>query len=728
MFASVSRSKPSDAARVRDLEAKFEAIDRSQAVIEFGLDGIVLWANGNFLATMGYALDEVVGRHHSLFVEPADRDSADYAEFWRRLGSGTFTTAEYKRIAKGGREVWLQASYNPILDAAGRPYKVVKFATDVTADRLKVADFAGQIAAVGRAQAVIAFDLNGIILEANANFLAAMGYTAAEIVGQHHRMFVEPAHRSSREYAAFWERLRLGEYIAAEFKRVGKDGREVWIQASYNPIFDLNGRVFKIVKFATDVTAAKQRAMDVEGQIAAIQRAQAVIAFALDGTILDANENFLAVMGYTAAEVLGQKHRMFVDEDEARGQAYRDFWASLNRGAFVSAEFKRVGKGGREVWIQASYNPIFDPSGRPVKVVKFATDITERVRERVKMEQLSLVADGTDNSVIITDADRRIEYVNPGFERLSGYRREEVIGKSPGSVLQGRHTDAATVKRIRDKLHRGEAFYEEILNYSKDQAPYWISLAINPVRDASGRVVRFVSVQANVTETKQRSLEYTLKLDTIGETNALAEWQPDGRLAQANATVERLGGCITAETVPLDRLLTPEDRAQLAAGAGLRREVAWPKSDGGSIVLDAVFSALRDLQGRTRRILMCASDVSDRRQTIDETTAAMADLKTSGEKIASIVSEIDNIAFQTNILALNAAVEAARAGDAGRGFAVVAGEVRTLARQSATSARDIHVLVRDNRERMNQLAASLARLDDKGEPDAAAGPPMLKRA
>ena len=204
---------------------------------------------------MGYGLGEVQGKHHSMFVEPSYRDSAEYREFWASLNRGDYQTAEYKRIGKGGREVWIQASYNPILDLNGKPFKVVKFATDVTAQKLQTADFAGQIAAIGKSQAVIEFNLDGTIIWANPGFLSAMGYGLGEVQGKHHSMFVEPSYRDSAEYREFWASLNRGDYQTAEYKRIGKGGREVWIQASYNPILDLNGKPFKVVKFATDVTA-----------------------------------------------------------------------------------------------------------------------------------------------------------------------------------------------------------------------------------------------------------------------------------------------------------------------------------------------------------------------------------------------------------------------------------------------------------------------------------------
>ncbi|RZK85320.1 MAG: PAS domain S-box protein, partial [Methylobacterium sp.] len=242
------------ALKVREAQAKLAALNRVQGLIEFDLDGRILSANGNFLDAVGYTLPEVVGQHHSLFVDPEYRDSADYRAFWEHLRGGGFESGQFRRVGRGGRPIWIQASYNPMLDARGRPYKVVKFATDITRQRTEEADRAGQIAAIHKVQAVIAFDLDGMVLEANDNFLTAMGYGRDEVVGQHHSLFVEAGYRDSEAYRAFWAALRNGTYQAAQFRRLGKDGREIWIQASYNPILDAGGRPYKVVKFATDIT------------------------------------------------------------------------------------------------------------------------------------------------------------------------------------------------------------------------------------------------------------------------------------------------------------------------------------------------------------------------------------------------------------------------------------------------------------------------------------------
>jgi methyl-accepting chemotaxis protein len=242
--------------RLRNLDyaAQDAALNRSQAVIEFNMDGTIITANENFLDALGYSLNEIKGRHHSMFVEPSERDSASYREFWAALNRGDYQAAEYKRIGKGGKEVWIQASYNPVLNDKGQPFKVVKFATDVTAQKLRNADLAGQIEAIGKSQAVIEFNMDGTIVTANENFLKALGYALGEIKGKHHSMFVEPSERDSGKYREFWASLNRGQYQAAEYKRIGKNGREIYIQASYNPILDLNGKPFKVVKYATDVT------------------------------------------------------------------------------------------------------------------------------------------------------------------------------------------------------------------------------------------------------------------------------------------------------------------------------------------------------------------------------------------------------------------------------------------------------------------------------------------
>ncbi|MGC2777184.1 MAG: PAS domain-containing methyl-accepting chemotaxis protein [Bradyrhizobium sp.] len=389
-----------------DAEAQLAALSRASAVIEFRLDGTIITANKNFLDALGYQLQEIQGKHHSMFVVPAERDSAAYREFWAALGRGEFQAAEFKRVAKGGGEIWLEASYNPVLDSSGKPVKVVKFATDITKRKLRSMADASKLAAIDRAQAMIEFKLDGTIVDANQNFLHALGYRLDEIQGNNHSMFIEPALRDSPAYREFWAALNRGEYQAGEYKRIGKGGKEVWILATYNPVLDASGRPIGVVKFATDVTAQKLKNADLAGQIEAIGKSQAVIEFNMDGTIVTANDNFLRALGYTLPEIQGKHHSMFVEQSERDGSSYREFWANLNRGQYQAAEYKRIGKGGKEVYIQASYNPILDLNGKPFKVVKYATDVTRQVlvrmgneRVRAMMESVAAGAEELNASV-----------------------------------------------------------------------------------------------------------------------------------------------------------------------------------------------------------------------------------------------------------------------------------------------------------------------------------------
>lgn len=687
--------------------AKLTALSKSHALIEFNPDGNILSANENFLRVMGCRLEEIRGKHHQIFLDPEDREDAAYRRFWEALRRGEYQSGVFRRRAFDGREVWIQASYDPILDSSGRTIGVVKVATDVTDRVVLDADRAGQVAAINKSHAVIEFELDGTIITANKNFLDAMGYELNEVQGKHHSIFVEPSERSSEAYRAFWDRLREGAHQAAEFRRIAKDGREVWIQASYNPIFDMAGRPFKIVKFATDVTEQKLRNADHTGQIMAIGKSQAVIEFNLDGTIRDANENFLQTVGYSLEELRGQHHRMLVLPRERESAAYKAFWDRLRNGEFQAGTFQRVGKGNREVWIEATYNPILDMNGVPFKVVKFATDVTERVEQERQFKILSLVADGTDNSVIITDAAGLIEYVNPGFVRLTGYSTQEVIGRKPGDLLQGAHTDPGTVARIREKLRAREPFYEEILNYTQHGEPYWISLSINPVFDAAGNLERFISVQANITETKLKAIEASERIEAIERSNLVIEWDENRELVAVNEIARRtigvddLAAGQAEQILSLARLIDIDDQERLMRGESVVRAVSIQRDDAPDLHLSATIQPMRDVQGRLRRVVAYAIDESERRGAVERSQEMMDDVLT---QISLIAKNIAGVSGQTNLLALNATIEANRAGEAGRGFAVVASEVKTLAQRSSSLSTEIGGLVTQTKDQIEKLS------------------------
>lgn len=231
-----------------------KALDRSQAIIEFTPEGRILTANANFLAVVGYKLDEIVGQHHKIFVSKGDSDTPEYAAFWSDLAAGNYKSAQFRRIDRSGGTVFIQATYNPVLDRHGKVVKIIKFASNITEAEMEKRNLEGQIEAVGRSNAVIEFEPDGTVITANANFLSALGYDLEEIVGRHHSIFVPKAERESDAYANFWSELNGGAFKAGEFERVSKSGEPVFIQASYNPVLGLDGQVRKVVKIAADVT------------------------------------------------------------------------------------------------------------------------------------------------------------------------------------------------------------------------------------------------------------------------------------------------------------------------------------------------------------------------------------------------------------------------------------------------------------------------------------------
>ncbi|AKA23095.1 methyl-accepting chemotaxis protein [Pseudomonas chlororaphis] len=250
-----------------------------------------------------------------------------------------------------------------------------------------IAQQAGLLEAIDRSMAVIEFDLEGTVLRANDNFLRTMGYQAEQVVGHPHRQFCNAEFVRGSGYRELWARLKNGQFESGTFERVNAKGQPVWLEASYNPIRDADGKVFKVVKYALDVTEKIQQESESRGKLHAIDRAMAVIEFNLDGSVITANQNFLDRLGYSLAEIKGKHHRIFCTPELTNSSAYQDFWRRLNQGEFFSGQFERVDKRGQSLWLEANYNPVYDAAGRLCKVVKFASDVTARVEKHAQDAQ-----------------------------------------------------------------------------------------------------------------------------------------------------------------------------------------------------------------------------------------------------------------------------------------------------------------------------------------------------
>lgn len=608
-----------------------------------------------------------------------------------------------------------------------------------SADSRTLVELRGKIAAINKSQAVIEFKLDGTVITANDNFLSAVGYRLDEIQGRHHALFVDLDYRSSDEYRRFWEKLGRGEYDSGQYKRLGKGGKEVWIQASYNPIFDARGTPFKVVKYATDVTTQVVTAAEHRGQIAAINRVQAVVDFSLDGKILGANDNFLNTLGYRLEEVRGQHHSMFVDAAYRGSEEYRRFWEKLARGEYDSGQYRRIGKGGKVVWIQASYNPILNADGKPYKVVKYATDVTEQVRIAAENGRIKSALDKSSASVMLADDSFNVIYINESAQKLfldaqTEFRRD-LVNFDAGRIL------GASI----DIFHRNPAHQRQMLAGLKASHAAEIRIGgrvmrivASPVTDSGGErygtVVEWfdrtqeVSSEEQVAAIVKQAVDGNLtdRLPLEGKTGFFATLA--GGLNQLLESTEQMVVKIKLAADEVQRGAEEISRGNMDLSQRTEEQSSSLEETASSMEqMTSTVKQTAESAGQANQLAVAARNQAEKGgEVVGRAVSAMTEINQSSRKIADIIGVIDEIAFQTNLLALNAAVEAARAGEQGRGFAVVATEVRSLAGRSATAAKEIKGLIQDSVKKveggsllvtqsgqtLEQIVASVKRVSD----------------
>ncbi len=632
-----------------ELNVRASITDMTCIVSDANLKGDILSVNDKYIEVSKYSRNELIGQPHSITRHP-DMPKSVFKKVWSTIGRGGVFRGVIKNLAKNGEPYYVDATIAPVLGSNGKPRKYIGVRYDITEAELERQNMKGIVDAINSAYGYIEFDTEGNILAANPNFLQLMGYQLDEVVGKHHRIFAEPGFANSASYTQFWDDLRSGKHVTGTFHRVTKSGGGVWIQATYSPVKDETGRVFKVIKIATDVTKEK---LEIVGQLDAIGKAQAMAEFSMDGVILNANENFLNMFGYTYNELCGQNYSSLLDPAERNSSKSQAVWAKLQQGGFDAGQHKYAAKGGGILWIQTFHSALVDLNNKPFKAIMYATEITDQI---IASQMLEAAVVQTRDVISSAKDGNLVERVP--IEGKDGEIAD--LCSSVNSLLDTTDKVMSEVGRVLEALAKGNL--NEKIDNSYQGSFGKLSSDVNLTTKNLLDIVGSISKSANIISV------------TSGEI-AAGNSDLSARTEKQAASLEETAASIEEMTSTVKQNADNAQQAnQLAIGASGVAE------KGGEVV---------------NQVVVTMSSIND-----------------SSKKIVDIIGVIDGIAFQTNILALNAAVEAARAGEQGRGFAVVATEVRNLAQRSAAAAKEIKTLIGDS---VNKVADGTKLVDEAGE-------------
>ena len=730
-------------------------------MIKFTPDGTIIDANALFLSSVGYSRKEVQGQHHRIFVDEETANSREYGEFWKQRALGVSFSGTFSRVTAEGDRLWLFGIYLPVKGPTGEISKVIKICFDITKQKEIEIDREEKLNAINNTQAVVEFSPDGRIQKANDNFLNTMGYEANQVVGQHHTMFVSKEDAASEQYQHFWKELARGHAQEGLFKRFDSEGRVVFIQGTYTPIRNVNGIVYKVVKFCTDVTTNEQLKARADTLYSAINSNNCVWEVNLDRQIIRVNSKFAETLGYQIAELEGVEEATLMNTAVIESNQYQDDWRTLRLGKVINREIRRVDKQGQEVWFKATFQPLLDSSAHVESVLILGQDITHE-------KQLFLEIEGKMNAIERSDAvieftpDGHVLRANDNFLSTLKYEFSEIEGQHHRMFVPKEIAESQEYLNFWRELGRGEYYSGEFKRITKTGEEIWIHGTYNPVFDLNGKIKKVVKFAKDITQHKLLSAEHEAKVASIDKSLATIEFDLEGNVLYANYnflsamgyTLKEIQGHHHSIFCSGEYVRSEEYRSfwlNLSEGKPISGRFHRLGKFNRDVWIQASYNPIYDLNGNVCKIIKIAYDITQEMELqnliIDETKnmstsvtnvfntlessakqlkeAAIAshntqnsaehgeklindighswgEVKGAYESISEIVTHIREIASQTNLLAFNAAVEASRAGAHGVGFSVVASEVRRLAEESSQAAEQIYGLVKDIKSNIQQ--------------------------
>ena len=629
--------------RLAELEGIAKAVDQSYGIVEFDLDGIILDANENFLDIVDYGLKQVKGKHHRIFVDKTYAKSRAYERFWQRLENGEVFSDIFKRQKSDGTVIYLQGHYSPVKDKNGTIHKVVKICTDVTERIQRQEVLNGITEAIETSYGLVQFNPDGTIIDANQNFLDIMGYELDEVEGRHHEIFVREDYANSREYQLFWERLNSGKTFSDTFRRQAKNGDEVYLQGTYSPVMDEDGEITKIIKIAQNITERVRQKELVTGITNAIDNSYGLIEFTSDGHILNANDNFLNIMGYTLNEIEGAHHKIFVDDQYANSQEYHDFWRRLENGETFSEDFTRLAKDGSKVHLLASYSPVLDEDGNVNKVIKIASDITDKVELQLTLEEISQdisetlrqMAEGDFTSRITAEYEGEFNAMKESINQMA-----DEVSKSISFVMSVVENLSSQGTELTSTSQSMEAAAEETTNQAQAVA------AAAEQADANFQTI------SSATEQMSDSIEHIAGL--VRNNSSMAEKALE-RSGDMNEIVKNLGSS-SKEIGSVVKTITyiAQQTNLLALNATIEAARAGEAGKGFTVVANEVKELARQTTKSAEEIADTIESVQEDSKKVDDAIVNVTEIISEmNENSTNISSSIEQQSMTTGSIAKN---------------------------------------------------------------------------